>query len=269
MEKHMDLSHLDKKYFLDNARYNCPFCNRGSVTYEVVDYCEFYWTVNKAAYCYIVQCQETRCKKRSLHMSSFHWEQQQYASRFSKQPNNWDETKGKYNVHELDSYFFFHQPTTFFTLDSRIKRELRDLIAEAEGCLKMNYLVGASACMRKSIYVLIDVEDVRALSEAGKTLYQESIMALKGKFSWVHPEYFDALANIQELASDNVHEGSWKAWDALKIRMLLELTKNILHEMYVVPDEQKNRANVARSLLSIYKSEKNAVSETAAAAKTA
>ena len=214
----MDLSHLDRKYFLDERIYNCPFCNRGSVSYEVVDTNKFDWLREKPAYAYIVQCGEESCQKRSMHLSYFNWIRKQYLYQFSHAPIGWDETKhGKYQTSNLDLLFFFHQPSTFFTLDSRVKRELRDLVSEADGCLKMNFLVGASACTRKTIYVLLDLEKCRVLNNAGKTNYQDSIKALKEKFGWVSPEYFDALASIQELSSDNVHEGSWKAWDAPKI----------------------------------------------------
>jgi len=33
----MDLSHLDKKYFIDPHIYNCPFCKRNNVSYSLID----------------------------------------------------------------------------------------------------------------------------------------------------------------------------------------------------------------------------------------
>jgi hypothetical protein len=75
------------------------------------------------------------------------------------------------------------------------------------------------------------------------------MIALKGKFPRVPPEYFDALSSIQQMSSDNVHEGSWLAWNSERLRTLLELTRNVLHEMYVVPLEQKARAAIASRML--------------------
>jgi len=59
---------------------------------------------------------------------------------------------------DLDSVIFYSVPTSFFVLDDRIQPIIRELISEAEGCLKMNFLTGASTCMRKAIYELIILE---------------------------------------------------------------------------------------------------------------
>jgi hypothetical protein len=157
---------------------------------------------------------------------------------------------------QLDDYFFFHQPTSFFTIDARIDRGLRDLMSEAENCLKMNFLVGASACLRKAIYELIERANARVEQSNGRIDYRESIMALKAKFPRVPPEYFDALGGIQQMASDNVHEGSWQAWNSARLRVLLEVAKNVLHEMYVVPKEQEARVAVAAKMLGQFKAAK-------------
>ncbi len=44
---------------------------------------------------------------------------------------------------ELDEHIFFSVPTSFFVIDERIPRIIRELITEAEGCVKMNFLTGA------------------------------------------------------------------------------------------------------------------------------
>ena len=79
----------------------------------------------------------------------------------------------------------------------------------------------------------------------------------RGQAPRVPSEYFDALAGIQQMASDQVHEGSWQAWNSGRLRTLLELTKNVLHEMYVVPKEQENRASIANQMLSELKADKS------------
>jgi hypothetical protein len=177
-------------------------------------------------------------------------------SRFAVKPVNLREGVEFDDETQLDAYFFFHQPTSFFTIDSRIDRGLRELISESENCLKMNFLVGASACLRKAIYVLLEMEQAQKQQPNGRIDYRESIIALKGKFPRVPSEYFDALSGIQQMASDQVHEGSWKAWDSARLRVLLELAKNVLHEMYVVPREQEGRAAIATQMLSELKAGK-------------
>ena len=96
----------------------------------------------------------------------------------------------------------------------------------------MNYLVGASGCLRKAIYELLEMEKVPKNDSAGKTLdYGERIKVLKSKYTTVPPEYFDALANIQGMASEQLHEGDWKSWTQDEFRFLLETAKEVLTEV--------------------------------------
>ncbi len=248
----MDLSHLDKKYFIDAHKYNCPFCKRNHVTYRLVDKFSFDWGDNKVCHGYLIKCNSDGCEKKSMHLSFkelregyVQYNQQHYYERFA---NNID----------IDKELFFSQPTSYFVLDNRIPEKIRELLYEAEKSRQSNLLVGASACLRKAIYELIGYEKVVVKNpKTGYADYQESIKALKAKFSFVASELFDALGHIQELASDSVHEGSWEAWDSSKLTILIELTKAILHEMYVVPEERKGRLGVLNQIKSAFSSSKN------------
>jgi hypothetical protein len=134
---------------------------------------------------------------------------------------------------------------------------VRELVYEAENSRKSNYLVGASACIRKAIYELLEHEKTIIKNEkTGYADYQESIKALKQKFPSVAPELFDALGHIQEMASNQVHEGSWEAWDSKKLRFIIELTKATLHEIYVVPEERKERLGVLSQMRSAFSNSK-------------
>ncbi len=42
-----DDSHLDQKYFIDDTIYNCPFCNRRHVSYEITNRYRFDWSTKK------------------------------------------------------------------------------------------------------------------------------------------------------------------------------------------------------------------------------
>lgn len=251
----MDLSQLDKKYFLDGRRYNCPFCNRRSVVYEVISKLSFNWSDDRVVYIYLVKCGESSCGRISMHLSDFDFPTRYPGNAFGYEPDNLQ--KGiDYKPEDLDNYIFFHQPTSFFTVDPRINNKLRELLAEAENCLKMNFLVGASACVRKTIYELINLEKVKVVREDGRANYAESIKKLKEKFNWVSKEYFDALSNIQEMASDNVHEDSWEAWDPLKLGFFIELVRATLYEMYVIPEERKSRLTLLGELKSKFTQDK-------------
>ena len=120
---------------------------------------------------------------------------------------------------------------------------IRELITEAEGCIKMNYLTGASACCRKAIYELTVFE------KAEGDNYESRIKYLKNKFPAVDGELFDVLCHIKDMTSDKVHEQSWDKWDSRHLSLFIETIKTILHEVYVVPDEKKNRSSKVRDLL--------------------
>jgi len=248
----MDLSHLDKKYFIDSHIYNCPFCKRNNVAYSLIDHFAFNWGANKICHGYIVRCESEGCEKTSMHLSFqelrdsyVQYNQVNYRSKFREGI-------------DIDAALFFSQPTSYFVLDDRIPEKVRELVYEAENSRKSNFLVGASACLRKAIYELLEHEkSVIKNQKTGRADYKESIKQLKNKFPNVASELFDALGHIQEMVSDFVHEGSWKAWDSPKLKILIELTKATLQEMYVVPEERKERLGVLNQLKTVFSKDKS------------
>lgn len=245
----MNLSHLDKKYFIDPHIYNCPFCKRNNVSYSMVDTFAFDWGENKTCYGYIVRCDSDGCEKTSMHLSFQELRHSVHSVRFM-------------DGLDIDAALFFSQPTSYFVLDNRIPEKVRGLIYEAENSRKSNYLVGASACLRKAIYELLEHEkSIIKNPKTGYADYQASIKNLKEKFTNVASELFDALGHTQEMTSDNVHEGSWEAWDSPKLRFIIELTKATLHEMYVVPEERKERLGLLGQMKSAFSSSKSPTPE--------
>ena len=135
----------------------------------------------------------------------------------------------------LDSQFFFSVPTSFFVLDERVPRVLRELLTEADGCLKSNYLTGASACARKIVYELGVLHKVAGVN------YEDRIKSLKN----IHPEidstFFDTLLTVQQVTSTKVHENSYDGWEAKHLRLILLSLSDVLHELYVVPALRADR----------------------------
>ncbi len=176
---------------------------------------------------------------------------------------NWSDTF-KINV-DLDEAFFYSVPTSFFVIDSRIPKEIRELITEAEGCKKMNYLTGASACTRKAIYKLL------LLHEAEGENYDDKIAALQNLFPNIDEVHFEILGHIKDMTSDHVHEQSWEAWSSQHLTLFLEALKAMLHEIYVVPDEKAKRAKAVRALRGDFgkaKAEQQAMDEAPQASST-
>lgn len=223
-----DHSHLDAKYFLGIDTYNCPFCNRRHVKYQNLGCERFNWSNQKICNIWRVKC--ASCEKVSMHLTF-----QQL------QDGNFHVARFRTDA-DLDQAFFYSVPTSFFVVDSRIPRVIRELITEAEGCAKMNYLTGASACTRKAIYELLSLQEAKGLN------YDDKIKDVASKYPAVDVELFEILGHIKDMTSDHVHEQSWITWDTKHLQLFLETFKAVLHEMYVVPDEKKSRADSVRAL---------------------
>ena len=235
-----DQSHLDSRYFVDQLVYNCPFCNRRHVTYRVFDYVKFNWTDKKMCTAFFVQCGS--CSKKSMHLT---FEDLAFTHIGTANNSNVYRFKTEDGVDigtKLDQAFFYSVPTSFFVLDDRVPRILRELLIEAEGCLKSNYLTGASACARKIVY------ELGVFSEAVGQNYEDRIKSLKDIHPEVEPAFFDTLLTIQQLTSAKVHENSYDGWEAKHLRVILASLADVLHELYVVPALRADRRQAILSL---------------------
>ncbi|MFC1954475.1 hypothetical protein ACFLVZ_01465 [Chloroflexota bacterium] len=225
-----DKSALDNKYFVDHISYNCPFCNRNHVVYVNRKDFKFDWGNDKECFAYLIEC--TSCKKVSLHLS---FENIIYPNQIFSVVTYPNFPRFQQDI-EIDSKIFYSQPTSFFVIDKRIPAIIRELITEAEGSLKMNYLTGASACIRKAIYELLIIE------KAEGEHYEERIKFLKSKYPDSDPKLFDILAQIQDMTSDKIHEQSWDKWDSPNLKLISETLKTVLFDIYVLPEIKKERS---------------------------
>jgi hypothetical protein len=150
----------------------------------------------------------------------------------------------------IDSKVFYSVPTSFFVIDNRIPRIIRELITESEGCLKMNYLTGASACMRKAIYELLVIEKAEGEDYEGK------IKFLKKKYPESDPNLFDILSHIQDMTSDKIHEQSWDRWDSKYLKLIIETLKTVLYDIYVIPKIKADRSKLIQEMRADLKKDK-------------
>ena len=224
-----DNSFLDQKYFIDNHIYNCPFCNRRHVSYVVTDHSQFKWNEGKDCYVYFVRCNS--CINVSMHLSFSEINIQ----RPSMHSPVW---RFDFTTHAPDSLFFYSVPTSFFVLDRRVPKILRDLMTEAEGCLKSNFLTGASVCARKVVY------ELGILQGAKGENYDERIKSLKSVRPEIDPTFFDTLLTIQQVTSTKVHEESYDGWESKHLQLILNTLSEVLNELYVIPAirEEKRKA---------------------------
>ncbi len=234
-----DLSHLDQRYFVDERSYNCPFCNRRSVLYSVEGKSAFDWTGSKKCYAYFVQCHS--CDNASMHLT--HEEIGLESIAPYQRGKSWFRIPKGVDAGEfLDAAIFYSVPTSFFVLDERVPRVLRELLTEAEGCLKMNFLTGASACARKIVY------ELARLGKATGDDYEERIKALKKIYPEVEPEFFDTLLTIQQVTSEKVHEDSYDGWESKHLRVILRALKEVLQAIYVAPAVREDRRKAVLAL---------------------
>ena len=142
---------------------------------------------------------------------------------------------------DIDEGIFYSVPTSFFALDTNIPSVLRELFTEAEGCLKSNFLTGASACARKIVYELAIAQ------KADGDDYETRIKSLKARLPNVDETYFETLLTIQQVTTDKVHEDSYDGWSGRHLRLILATLSEILNEIYVIPKvrEEKRKAILA------------------------
>lgn len=236
----VDQSHLDSRYFVDSIIYNCPFCNRRHVSYYITASGTFDWTDSKKCTYFIVRCES--CKKKSMHLTFKDVEWHHAATFNNTRLFRFTDVQGADMGEYLDSAFFFSVPTSFFVLDDRVPARLRELLTEAEGCAKSNFLTGASACARKIVY------ELGVLSDASGENYEDRIKSLKELHPEVDAAYFDTLLTIQQLTSSKVHENSYDGWESKHLRVILAALREVLHEIYVVPALRADRRKEILSL---------------------
>ena len=222
----VDMSNLDKKYFIDENVHNCSYCQRNNIVYDIVKHIEFDQTFKKKCYAIFVKC--SGCFKTSMHLTNSEIViLSNHAHKFIYRNN---ETQS-----DIDKLIFYHMPSSNLTINNKIPSELRDLMEEANTSIKNNLLTGASACIRKTIYKFLEKHDLK------ETEYKDKIKELKSKYLKIDEMYFDILGTIQGITSDQVHENSYEQYDSSHAKALLELLQELLIEIYVLPEELKNK----------------------------
>lgn len=271
MSKH-DQSHKDMKYFINDKVYNCPFCNRRNVSYYVTDHGSFNSSNNKTVYFYVVTCTDDDCKD-SFHLSAHnialvHSHHRSYRFHFSPEhgrptANIEDEyedilDKDGKPISELDDLFYYNEPSSFFTIDERVPATIRKPLSESYNSLKNNLITGSSAGLRKAIYKLLQHEGIPDTNDAGDFhSHDNRIELLKQKYSQIDSELLDELKAIHILTSQELHENDWEDFDGPTIRFLIEVIKEVLQHLYILPDETEKRRLELSSLKSKAKPKKS------------
>ncbi|MBP5534952.1 MAG: hypothetical protein J6Y03_05580 [Alphaproteobacteria bacterium] len=261
-------SELNSKYFIDNKAFNCPFCGLRNTTYTILAILKYDLNKNKSAKVIFVRC--NRCGKVSIHFASCDiqtsWGKDALgvikgfsgSSVWINTLNNIDFLNSKNDDSEfdidIDSKIYHSIPSSSFTMDERIPRNLRDLFDEAQECKKANLKTGASACLRKLVYTLLSDQlnkkhkkTKQSIKDLGYEHYSDCIKALKE----YHPNlsvFIAPLEGITGITSDQVHEDSWAEISSQDLGICLEAMRDLLNQIYVQPAILKERENKIREM---------------------
>lgn len=273
------MENIEGKYFIDEDKYNCPFCKNRGVKYIVLGVARFNEKKDKYMYAVFVEC--TSCHHVSLHLvkddgyidfskndsSGYKYKFNFYTldSR-SKEFSTYSlKNSNIYTISEIKTYYknsekksicddsniILHIPTSFFTIDDRIPRKFRDLIDEAEKCIQNNCLTGASACIRKTIYEFLLQENATGNN------YDEKIKSLKGKYKTLDDSYIDMISGIQGIMCDQVHESTvYENFTSKQAKGYIEILKEIFNHFYVLPQEASAKKSKIDALVGMIQKQK-------------
>jgi len=129
-------------------------------------------------------------------------------------------------------------PSGFLNLDPRVPAVLRDLLAEADGCLKHTFLTGATVCAQRAMQALLTIE------KADGADVQSRIRALAEK----HPAVSQMLSNVL-LQFGDVALRDGARLNAAGLNLLVVTLKAILYEIYVLGSERAERLEYVRQAL--------------------
>lgn len=253
-----DRSYRDRKYFIDRNVFNCPFCKRNNVKYSIADQGNYDYDLDHKMYYYIVKCSD--CDKKSFHLTKYHLAP--YKTLRAEYPNTFPEPLEELNdekervkiikdgkeLDEIDDVFIFHQPNSSFTIDPRINSKIREQLIQSKDCLNSNFLTGATACLRKAMYRLLKLENIpdKESNDGVFIKHDQRIELLKKKHPRVDTDLLDDLKQIHSIASIELHENDCPDFSGKDLKFLQEVFKEVLYELYIVPNEKclrKERIN--------------------------
>lgn len=154
------------------------------------------------------------------------------------------------DIKDIDSLFFHSVPSSRFILDERIPEYIGELLTEADGSLKMNFLTGAGACLRRAI------QELTVVLKAEGENYLEKIEFLKENNPHIDSIHFEILARIDEMAG-KVHDQPWDKWELKYLKLIIETLRALLNELFILPSIKKDKKKEIEALLEDIKKDEN------------
>jgi len=126
----------------------------------------------------------------------------------------------------------------FLNVDSRVPSALRDLLAEADGCLKMGFLLGGTVCAQRAIQSLLALENVGGANDDAR------LRALSDKYPSVPKVLFAVCARFRDAASTEQ-----SPLDKERLNLLMVTLKLMLYEVYVIAKERTDALEFLQRIL--------------------
>lgn len=126
----------------------------------------------------------------------------------------------------------------FLTIDNRVPQGVRELLIEADGCVKAGFLTGGTVCAQRAIQVLLQHEG------ADGATFEARMHALSQKYPSVPQSLFALCIRLGE-ATGKEHP----ALDAEKLKVLGVALKIMLYEIYVLGPDRTERLKYLQQML--------------------
>lgn len=248
---------MDNLVIIDTKRHNCSHCGTKSAKYENVKFVKLDEHNEKSLCCMFLKCAE--CGKISMHLIKNLKLSKEFIYCMADSDEIFKEeiplvhapygNSIEISVENIKNNIIMSIPTPKFIVNNKIPTKLRHLLIEALNCIKENALVGASACIRKALYEFLLQENA-----SGKN-YTDKIKSIKGKWNNLD-EYLDVLIGIKGLTSDKIHEESFCNFSSDDAKTCIKILEEIFVEVYVIPEERKNKKKLILERYSKAKEEK-------------
>jgi hypothetical protein len=132
---------------------------------------------------------------------------------------------------------FAAQPA-FLNVDPRVPPGVRELLVEADGCLKAGFLTGGTVCAQKAVQTLLTHEAAEGAS------YEARLHALSQKYPSVPQSLFALCIRLGDSASRE-----HPALDNDRLKVLTVALKIMLYEIYVLGPDRVERLKYLQQLL--------------------
>src|SRR5262245_12878149 len=126
----------------------------------------------------------------------------------------------------------------FLTIDPRAPGSVKELIGEAEGCLKAGFLTGGTVCAQRAIQSLLAHEGAEGAS------YEARLHALSQKYPSVPQSLFALCIRLGDSPVKDPHP-----LDNERLKVLTIALKVMLYEIYVLGAERADRLKYLQQLL--------------------